>query len=263
MRNQYLETLELQPGATEADIKKAYRRLSKKYHPDLNRATSSKDKFIAITEAYDFLLEVGPRPHNETISYDYNPEVNEFEAKRAWARKKAEERAKEKEANAKKFDVFMAYSNWVFLLLSLLFFTDMNISDREREVEVYKNDIYWKYQGIINGEETWVPTGSSFKLYTSAGTIIISNEHADSLKEVKKGRLGTTSIFHLQSYFIADNKLYQSGSPLFSYFMFFPFSITVSAAIALFTKKRSVVWNFGAVGFVMVPLFFLIVLLYG
>ena len=33
---QYYDTLDLKQGATQDDIKKSYRKLSKKYHPDLN-----------------------------------------------------------------------------------------------------------------------------------------------------------------------------------------------------------------------------------
>lgn len=38
-------------------IKKQYKRLARKYHPDINKDLNSKDKFIEITEAYNNLLE--------------------------------------------------------------------------------------------------------------------------------------------------------------------------------------------------------------
>lgn len=38
-------------------IKKHYKRLARKYHPDINKDINSKDKFIEITEAYNNLLE--------------------------------------------------------------------------------------------------------------------------------------------------------------------------------------------------------------
>ncbi|MDE4940838.1 DnaJ domain-containing protein, partial [Francisella tularensis subsp. holarctica] len=41
--------------ASEADIKKAYRRLSKKYHPDVNKEKGAEDKFKEIQTDYDVL----------------------------------------------------------------------------------------------------------------------------------------------------------------------------------------------------------------
>jgi len=59
--NQHFETLEIEQGATLEEIKKAYRNLVKKWHPD-NFSTNvdlqeiAKQKFIAINEAYEVLL---------------------------------------------------------------------------------------------------------------------------------------------------------------------------------------------------------------
>ena len=43
-------------------IKRAYRKLAKSYHPDLNLPTSDREKFIEITKAYDGLIERLKRP---------------------------------------------------------------------------------------------------------------------------------------------------------------------------------------------------------
>ena len=52
--------LELEDKATLAEIKKAYRRMAKKYHPDLSTTNSSKDNgrtMHKILEAYAVLIE--------------------------------------------------------------------------------------------------------------------------------------------------------------------------------------------------------------
>lgn len=51
------DTLGLQKDASEADIKKAYRQLSKKYHPDINKAPGAEEKFKKINEAYETLSD--------------------------------------------------------------------------------------------------------------------------------------------------------------------------------------------------------------
>jgi len=54
-REEALKTLELLTGATEAEVKKAYRRLAMRYHPDHNDSAGAKAKFIEVREAYEHL----------------------------------------------------------------------------------------------------------------------------------------------------------------------------------------------------------------
>jgi uncharacterized membrane protein (DUF485 family) len=52
----YYEILGLPVNSSIGDIKKAYREKARLYHPDINHNPDAKDKFIMVTEAYDFLL---------------------------------------------------------------------------------------------------------------------------------------------------------------------------------------------------------------
>ena len=56
-KRDYYEVLELSKGASDEDIKKAYRKLAKKYHPDLNKAPDAADKFKEVQEAYEVLSD--------------------------------------------------------------------------------------------------------------------------------------------------------------------------------------------------------------
>lgn len=51
----YYSLLGVGRDATDADLKKAYRRLAKKYHPDVNKEKGAEDKFKEIQTAYDVL----------------------------------------------------------------------------------------------------------------------------------------------------------------------------------------------------------------
>lgn len=57
-KRDYYEVLGLQKGADQNAIKKAYRKLAKKYHPDTNAGNASaEEKFKEITEAYNVLSD--------------------------------------------------------------------------------------------------------------------------------------------------------------------------------------------------------------
>ena len=53
----YYETLGVARGATEADIKSAYRKLARKYHPDVNKNAGAEDQFKELGEAYAVLKD--------------------------------------------------------------------------------------------------------------------------------------------------------------------------------------------------------------
>lgn len=57
----YYEILGLESKATSDDIKKAYRELAKKYHPDINRSSTSEELFKLISEAYEVLSDDAKR----------------------------------------------------------------------------------------------------------------------------------------------------------------------------------------------------------
>ncbi len=57
MKRDYYEVLGLSKGATKDEIKSAYRKLAKKYHPDLNKEPDAAEKFEEVQEAYDVLYD--------------------------------------------------------------------------------------------------------------------------------------------------------------------------------------------------------------
>lgn len=56
-KRDYYEVLGLDKGATKDEIKKAYRKLARKYHPDVNKEPDAEEKFKEVKEAYEVLRD--------------------------------------------------------------------------------------------------------------------------------------------------------------------------------------------------------------
>ncbi|MCK6629373.1 MAG: molecular chaperone DnaJ [Anaerolineae bacterium] len=56
-KRDYYEVLGVAKGATPEEIKKSYRQLARKYHPDVNKEPDAEDKFKEINEAYEILSD--------------------------------------------------------------------------------------------------------------------------------------------------------------------------------------------------------------
>ena len=56
-KRDYYEVLGISKSASEDEIKKAYRKLAKQYHPDVNKAPDAEAKFKEINEAYEVLSD--------------------------------------------------------------------------------------------------------------------------------------------------------------------------------------------------------------
>ncbi|GAB3367839.1 DnaJ C-terminal domain-containing protein [Lysobacter rhizosphaerae] len=70
----YYEILGVEPGAGDAEIKSAYRRLARKYHPDVSKEAGAEDKFKGVNEAYEALRDPQKRAaYDQLRARGYRP----------------------------------------------------------------------------------------------------------------------------------------------------------------------------------------------
>src|SRR5881275_1536593 len=69
-KRDYYEILGVPRNATADDIKKAHRKLVRKYHPDVNKnSKDAEEKFKEAQEAYDVLSEPGKRRNYDQFGH--------------------------------------------------------------------------------------------------------------------------------------------------------------------------------------------------
>lgn len=75
MGKDYYKMLGIPKGSSEEEIKKAYRRMALRFHPDKNTDANAEDKFKEIAEAYEVLSDPKKR-----VIYDQLGEEGKREA---------------------------------------------------------------------------------------------------------------------------------------------------------------------------------------
>ena len=69
-KRDYYEVLGVEKNASEADIKSAFRRLAKKYHPDVSKEENAAEKFKEAQEAYAVLSD--PEKRRQYDQFGHN-----------------------------------------------------------------------------------------------------------------------------------------------------------------------------------------------
>ena len=67
----YYEILGIKRDATDSEIKSAYRKLARKYHPDVNKTKEAEDKFKEINEAYEVLGDKQKRQRYDSLGANW------------------------------------------------------------------------------------------------------------------------------------------------------------------------------------------------
>jgi len=86
--SEYYKILDLPSDSSVEEIKKAYRKKARLFHPDINPAPDARDLFICATEAYEFLIA-----YHEKIKSDEQEYYKAMEEWRKYRRYRTHKRA--------------------------------------------------------------------------------------------------------------------------------------------------------------------------
>lgn len=87
-RRDYYELLGVDRQASGEEIQRAYRRLARRYHPDVNKDPGAEERFKDVSEAYDVLSDPDARARYDAFGHDFRrvpPDVDPD----SWARAQA------------------------------------------------------------------------------------------------------------------------------------------------------------------------------
>ncbi|XP_059920756.1 dnaJ homolog subfamily B member 5 [Gadus macrocephalus] len=73
MGKDYYQTLGIPKASNEEEIKKAYRRMALRFHPDKNTEANAEDKFKEVAEAYEVLSDPKKRAVYDQLGEEGEP----------------------------------------------------------------------------------------------------------------------------------------------------------------------------------------------
>ncbi|MEV4328098.1 DnaJ domain-containing protein, partial [Microbispora rosea] len=67
----FYEILGVPRTADQDEIQRAYRKLARAYHPDVNKSPDAEDRFKEVSEAYEVLSDPGTRRRYDAFGPDF------------------------------------------------------------------------------------------------------------------------------------------------------------------------------------------------
>jgi len=172
-RKQYLQLFALNENATPEDIKKRYRSLAKKYHPDVNQEPYANETFLLLHEAYEYLIS-NKNSDFQLVENSKSDEINRMERiKRARERLKEarlQEQTKinneyQKITKSKSWVVFRLFS-YTSLVCAICFIIDFVAPKHveNHEITAYSTN----YNGFFSDKICLIQTDKMNKVFVSS-----------------------------------------------------------------------------------------------
>ena len=147
----YYQILGLPDQSDKALVKRAYRRLAMRYHPDKNDDKKANEKFILINEAYAKIMDDSTHQHAWNTYPDKKTKVKEVELKKRmqWAKKYAQYKKDQEEriAEITYNKIQLSSLGWIYPLISwvcigfafLIFLDFIVMNTKDIDVNYYRS----------------------------------------------------------------------------------------------------------------------------
>lgn len=153
----YYKILNLDEDASLKEVKKRYKQLAKKYHPDVNKEKNGHKKFLKIKEAYEKIIN----PQESEIKLKRGPRPkSKYDKYREQAHKAYKKRQKRKQEEIQEFYISLRKGwrrNWVYLNSTLgivfsfflLLDNQLEPKNKKTKVKLVDNAVYQSYNGHL------------------------------------------------------------------------------------------------------------------
>ncbi len=154
----YYRILGISENASTEEIKNAFRRQAKAYHPDLNKSESAHEQFISINEAYTYLMGLhGSSPNRQSDQASQDEYYRQWvERERQKARARAAQRARMKFREFQNSSIYKTTSllshllDYFLLILGIFIIIAAGIGLYSQGLYIEDNDgEYLNIRGII------------------------------------------------------------------------------------------------------------------
>ncbi len=208
-KSRYYKILGLQKNASEKEVKKRYRTLVMKYHPDRNSDPKAQELFIRITEAYDIIQDenyvIASSKTNVQKTKEEKAKEREERMRKAQKRYKQQENV-EKQENIRYYNSLISGKRWKWLkvtsiVTTLIAFTlimDLFLPHHKSEDQL---------RGFTLNASTSLNGNIVGAIYTEKREIYYINDMDFNLfGETKNIEIETSWIFHNPIFIISKRK---------------------------------------------------------
>ncbi|MDA9266815.1 J domain-containing protein [Salibacteraceae bacterium] len=253
------EIMELSPDASLEQVKKSFRRLALRYHPDLNSKPGAGEKFILIKKAYDIILTADRTFNQEPILHKKERRSRDRDKEKI-SKQQAMSRAREKikryeemrvQLDAKHFARFkrtiyypwtmsMSYFSLIFIILMLIDAFTVNI--------VHSGFVVSKTPVTIEAFGVEVITGYSID-FKDGSSVILGSRPANNISVASYVSLAETMIFrdvpeiHVVNRNFKEFSMSGFNKPPYLFFILF---IMVPVLILFVDRPSAVFYSAGA-----------------
>lgn len=240
MKN-YYKILEVKRTASEEEIKKAFRALAVKYHPDKNPTTSTVELFQEINEAYETLGDPGKKSlYDQRYEYYYGRKTTYTQPQTTYTAPPVY-RTSRPRYGAPKIDYspyvsFFRKTNWLGLFVCVFLLIDYAFSKK------YDNErVAWKQDIPTFNSSYRRPSNADVLIYmqTTNKSFQISVENSLTVElgdEVDIYESRFLKIIHWVE-FEQSGLAFSPHYGIYSSFLFIPLILLILSLIALLSKK--------------------------